>query len=124
MNVLLLGLDSRKDQQGNDHPQEMLDQIHAGDSDAGGYNTNALILAHVDADNKVTAFSIPRDDYVAADGIPGIDYIKIKEAYGPAKADAEEKLVDGGVGDQETLQSKGRDAGGAGPDRTADRLLH
>jgi LCP family protein required for cell wall assembly len=111
MNVLLIGLDSRRDQQGNELPQEILDQLHAGDSDAGGYNTNTLILAHLDADNKVTAFSIPRDDYVAADGIPGYDHIKIKEAYGLAKADAEQTLVDRGVGDQQILESKGREAG-------------
>jgi LCP family protein required for cell wall assembly len=113
MNVLLIGLDSRRDQQGNELPQEILDQLHAGDSDAGGYNTNTLILAHLDADNKVTAFSIPRDDYVAADGIPGYDHIKIKEAYGLAKADAEQTLVDQGVGDQQILESKGREAGRA-----------
>ena len=113
MNVLLIGLDSRRDQQGNELPQEILDQLHAGDSDAGGYNTNTLILAHLDADDEVTAFSIPRDDYVAADGIPGYDHIKIKEAYGLAKADAEQALVDHGVGDQQTLESKGREAGRA-----------
>nr|WP_319450708.1 MULTISPECIES: LCP family protein [unclassified Mycobacterium] len=113
MNVLLIGLDSRKDQQGNNLPQELLDQLHAGDSDDGGYNTNTLILAHVDADDRVTAFSIPRDDYVAADGISGYDHIKIKEAYGLAKAAAEQTLADQGVGDQQVLESKGREAGRA-----------
>ncbi|MDT5386981.1 MAG: hypothetical protein QOE04_622, partial [Mycobacterium sp.] len=29
MNILLIGLDSRKDQDGNDLPQELLDQLHA-----------------------------------------------------------------------------------------------
>ncbi len=48
MNVLLIGLDSRKDQNGNDlPPQELLDKLHAGDSDSGGYNTNTLILVHI-----------------------------------------------------------------------------
>jgi LCP family protein required for cell wall assembly len=114
MNVLLIGLDSRKDQNGNDLPQGVLDKLHAGDSDAGGYNTNTLILVHIGADDQVRAFSIPRDDYVAVDGIvPGSTNIKIKEAYGLTKADAEQKLVDEGVGDQETLESKGREAGRA-----------
>src|SRR4051794_32041715 len=63
MNILLIGLDSRKDQQGNELPREILDQLHAGDSETGGYNTNTLILVHVAADDQVTAFSIPRDDY-------------------------------------------------------------
>lgn len=64
MNILLIGLDSRKDQEGNDLPWSVLKQLHAGDSDDGGYNTNTLILVHVGADGKVVAFSIPRDDWV------------------------------------------------------------
>src|SRR5277367_6683137 len=44
MNILLIGLDSRKDQDGNDLPNSILKQLHAGDSDDGGYNTNTLIL--------------------------------------------------------------------------------
>lgn len=39
MNILLIGLDSRKDQEGNDLPWSVLKQLHAGDSDDGGYNT-------------------------------------------------------------------------------------
>ncbi|MBV9089351.1 MAG: LCP family protein [Mycobacteriaceae bacterium] len=113
INILLIGLDSRKDQQGNDLPQAILNQLHAGDSDAGGYNTNTLILVHLSADNKVTAFSIPRDDYVAVRGIPGYSHIKIKEAYGLAKADAQQKLTDRGVTDQQSLETHGREAGRA-----------
>ncbi len=59
MNILLIGLDSRKDQEGNELPDEMLDKLHAGDSESGGYNTNTLILIHIGADDRVTAFSIP-----------------------------------------------------------------
>ncbi|WP_280829272.1 LCP family protein [Mycobacterium sp. OTB74] len=113
MNVLLIGLDSRKDQQGNDLPQDLLDKLHAGDSDNGGYNTNTLILAHITSDNKVVAFSIPRDDYVRVTGIPGYDHIKIKEAYGLTKANTEQHLMDKGVSDQGELESKGREAGRA-----------
>lgn len=113
MNILLIGLDSRKDQQGNDLPQEILDQLHAGDSEAGGYNTNTLILVHVSADDRVVAFSIPRDDYVAFNGVPGYHHIKIKEAYGLTKAYVAQKLVDEGITDQATLESQGREAGRA-----------
>ena len=111
MNILLIGLDSRKDQDGNDLPQEILDKLHAGDSDTGGYNTNTLILVHIGADDHVVAFSIPRDDYVAASGITGYDHIKIKEAYGLTKAETEQKLKDEGVTDQSELESAGREAG-------------
>lgn len=113
MNILLIGLDSRKDQQGNDLPQDVLDQLHAGDSDTGGYNTNTLILMHVTPDDQVTAFSIPRDDYVAFNRVPGYHHIKIKEAYGLTKAYTEQNLVDEGVGDQSELETRGREAGRA-----------
>lgn len=59
MNILLIGLDSRKDQAGSELPDELLEKLHAGDSDSGGYNTNTLILVHISADDQVVAFSIP-----------------------------------------------------------------
>ena len=112
VNILLIGLDSRKDQSGNDLPQELLDQLHAGDSSSGGYNTNTLILVHLAEDGSVQAFSIPRDDYVNVSGIvPDYHHIKIKEAYGLTKAAAEQKLADGGETDQATLERQGREAG-------------
>ncbi|GLP78653.1 hypothetical protein TUM20984_00730 [Mycobacterium antarcticum] len=112
VNILLIGLDSRKDQNGDDLPQEMLDQLHAGDSSSGGYNTNTLILVHLAEDGSVEAFSIPRDDYVDVSGVvPGYHRIKIKEAYGLTKFDAEQKLVDDGESDRAALEKEGREAG-------------
>ena len=112
VNILLIGLDSRKDQNGDDLPQEMLDQLHAGDSSSGGYNTNTLILVHLAEDGSVEAFSIPRDDFVDVSGIvPGYHRIKIKEAYGLTKFDAEQKLADDGEADRATLEKEGREAG-------------
>lgn len=122
MNILLIGLDSRKDQDGNELPSAILDQLHAGDSDAGGYNTNTLILAHVTADNRVVAFSIPRDDWVPFSGVPGYKHIKIKEAYGLTKQDVEQKLVDKGVSDQKELETRGREAGRAATLRAVRNL--
>ena len=113
MNVLLIGLDSRKDQNGNDLSWAVLKHLHAGDSDDGGYNTNTLILAHVSADDRVTAFSIPRDDWVSFTGVPGYNHIKIKEAYGLTKQYVEQKLIDKGVTDQKDLETRGREAGRA-----------
>ncbi len=113
-NILLIGLDSRKDRNGNDLPPDVLAQLHAGDGQEGGYNTNTLILVHVPADGKnIVAFSIPRDDYVPVVGIDGYDHAKIKEAYGLKKAQAEQQLIDSGVTDQATLESRSRDAGRA-----------
>jgi LCP family protein required for cell wall assembly len=109
--ILLIGLDSRKDQSGNDLPAAELEHLHAGDSDSGGYNTNTLILAQVTPDDHLVAFSIPRDDYVADTDIPGYDHMKIKEAYGLAKAAEAQRLVDSGDVDTADLERKGRDAG-------------
>ena len=113
MNILLIGLDSRKDQDGNDLPWSILKHLHAGDSDDGGYNTNTLILVHIGADDKVVAFSIPRDDWVAFNGVPGYNHIKIKEAYGLTKQYVAQKLANQGVSDQKELETKGREAGRA-----------
>ncbi|RFD26011.1 transcriptional regulator, LytR family protein [Mycobacterium uberis] len=110
INILLIGLDSRKDQQGNDLPWSILKQLHAGDSDDGGYNTNTLILVHVGTNNKAVAFSIPRDDWVPFSGVPGYHHIKIKEAYGLTKQYVAQKLADQGVDDQKELETQGREA--------------
>ncbi|OEJ33331.1 LCP family protein [Streptomyces subrutilus] len=109
VNVLLMGLDSRKDQNGEDLPDDVLDKLHAGSSDIGGYNANTLILLHVPADGgQAKAFSIPRDDFV---DIPGHGKDKIKKAYGLAKEKKQEQLVTQGVGDRRRLEREGREAG-------------
>jgi len=112
VNILLMGLDTRLDQNGDPLPAAVLDQLHAGDGSDGGYNTNTLILMHVPGDGgTVTAFSIPRDDYVAVRGVPGNDHVKIKEAYGLKKAATEDALVKSGTTDRHQLESLGREAG-------------
>jgi LCP family protein required for cell wall assembly len=113
MNILLIGLDSRKDQDGNDLPWKILKQLHAGDSDDGGYNTNTLILVHIGADDKIVAFSIPRDDWVPFNGVPGYSHIKIKEAYGLTKQYVAQKLAAQGASSQRELETRGREAGRA-----------
>nr|WP_232541673.1 LCP family protein [Nocardia bovistercoris] len=114
MNILLIGLDTRKDRDGKDLPAEILDQLHAGDSDEGGYNANTLILVHIPADmSKITAVSVPRDDYVAVSGIPGYSHVKIKETYGLKKAAVQGQMEARGVTDPVTLEHAGREAGRA-----------
>ncbi|MGO8771394.1 LCP family protein [Mycobacterium sp.] len=85
-NILLLGLDSRLDQNGHPLPQEMYEALHAGDETAGGYNANVLIVVHLSGDEgPITAVSIPRDDYVELSGCPGsVCKGKVKQAYGLA----------------------------------------
>ncbi|MDH6676835.1 LCP family protein required for cell wall assembly [Rhodococcus sp. LBL1] len=122
-NILLIGLDSRKDMHGNDLPPEFVtDELHAGDSDVGGYNTNTLILLHVPGDgSRATAAAIPRDDYVE---VPGYGKRKIKEAYGAAKADADAQLEAQGVTDPAEREQRARDAGRRSTLKTVQNLLH
>ncbi|MGW7003101.1 LCP family protein [Streptomyces sp. NPDC054933] len=114
VNLLLIGLDSRKDMNGNDLPKEFVqDQLHAGSSDIGYYNTNTLILMHIPADGgKVTAFSIPRDDYVQTFNGDGSSqgHFKIKEAYANAYTGAHDKLAGRGVKGAD-LEAQSREAG-------------
>ncbi|MCS3780549.1 LCP family protein [Tsukamurella ocularis] len=123
-NILLMGLDTRRDQNGDPLPADVLEQLHAGTSDNGGYNTNTLILLHVPADGKkVTAFSIPRDDYVTFMGVESKKKGKIKEAYGTRKAEVEDKLAASGVSDRKELESKARESARAATIATVGRLV-
>ncbi|KXO97782.1 LCP family protein [Tsukamurella pseudospumae] len=123
-NILLMGLDTRKDQNGDDLPSDILQQLHAGTSDNGGYNTNTLILMHIPADGKkVTAFSIPRDDYVTFAGVESRKKGKIKEAYGTRKAEVEDELVAQGVSDRKELESKARESARAATIATVGKLV-
>ncbi|QIM16168.1 LCP family protein [Leucobacter insecticola] len=83
-NILIMGLDSRLDQNGNPLPEEMYQALHAGNGADGGYNANVLILLHIPEDrSRTTGIAIPRDDYVEIAGAPlGVTNSKIKEAYG------------------------------------------
>ncbi|MFC5722320.1 LCP family protein [Streptomyces gamaensis] len=116
VNLLLIGLDSRKDMDGKDLPPEVVrDELHAGaSSDVGGYNTNSLILIHIPAGGKAKAqaVSIPRDDYVMTYNGDGSQQgmHKIKEAYGRAKSAAEPALKAKGLSDAE-LERQSREAG-------------
>ena len=87
-NILLVGLDSRTDAEGNPLPQALLDQLHAGGSGDGGDSTATMIVLHLPAGaGSATAISIPRDSYVRlADG--GGQH-KINSAYAYAEHSAE-----------------------------------
>jgi LCP family protein required for cell wall assembly len=82
-NILIMGLDSRRDQQGQPLPNDILEAMHAGDESSGSYDADVLIVVHVPAgDGPVTAISIPRDDYVDLPGCPASNcQDKIKVAY-------------------------------------------
>ena len=92
MNILLMGLESRTDYDGNILPARLLAAMHAGTvhgvefEGVGGQDTNTLILIHIFAGGqKAVGFSIPRDDLVTfPQPYDGESQGKIDQAYGLA----------------------------------------
>lgn len=125
-NILIMGLDTRVDEQGKPLPPEMYDALHAGDENIGGYNSNVLMLIHIPADgSKATGISIPRDDYVQVDGIPGSGPFKakIKEAYGYGFAAEKTALTGAGKPDDDATYQAARDAGRKAEIATVSKFL-
>ena len=98
-NILLMGLESRRDWNGNILPGSILAKLHAGNAQAvangaGGNATNTLILIHIFAGGKkAVGFSIPRDDWVHFAGTAGPQQVgKIDQAYGVSMYFAQAKL--------------------------------
>ena len=119
-NILLIGLDSRRDNEGNPIPKELTKLLRVGPASIGGYNTNTLILIHVPADGKkAVAVSIPRDNYV---NVPGYGMKKIKEAYSYAKYAEDSKLYKEGV-KQPLRERLSRDAGRVATLETVSQFL-
>src|SRR5580692_8308246 len=92
-NILLMGLESRTDWQGNILPDDVLKALHACNAaeiaaGCGGNATNTLILIHIPAGGKkAIGFSIPRDDWITfPTAYDGQSQGKIDQAYGDALA--------------------------------------
>src|SRR5437763_1873987 len=98
-NILLMGLESRTDWNGNILPNDILRALHAGsrqgiENGVGGNATNTLILIHIPAGGKkAVAFSIPRDDWVDfPQTYDGQTQGKVDQAYGDAMAEKQSQL--------------------------------
>ena len=119
MNVLLVGMDSRTDNQGNPLPQQVLAALHAGGNE-GELNADTLILVHVPAGaaQPAVAVSIPRDSYV---NVPGFGTHKINSAYQWGMRDAESALAAQGV-DEPQLRLLARQAGARQLVQTVEQL--
>ncbi|ALE06116.1 hypothetical protein AL755_12615 [Arthrobacter sp. ERGS1:01] len=112
-NILVMGLDSRVDENGKPLSAALYSALDAGDQSIGGYNANVLMLIHIPADGaKATAISIPRDDYVQVEGIPGQSIsAKIKEAYGYGLAAEQTALLKAGKPNDNASYQQAREAG-------------
>ncbi len=101
MNILLMGLESRTDYQGNTLSSALLTAMHAGsvygvnNEGVGGQDTNTLILIHIFAGGqRAVGFSIPRDDWVTfPQPYDGQSQGKIDQAYGLAYAQSLNQTV-------------------------------
>ncbi|MCS4275381.1 LCP family protein required for cell wall assembly [Mycetocola sp. BIGb0189] len=123
-NILIMGLDSRVDQNGKPFPEEIYNAIHAGDQGDGGYNANVMMLIHIPAGGgRAQGISIPRDDYAELAGHPnGVKMSKIKEAYGLALDEKLRELVRGGMSRDEAYQ-EARTAGRQAQINTVSNFL-
>jgi LCP family protein required for cell wall assembly len=118
--ILLVGLDSRTDAQGNPLSREVLDQLRAGESD-GELNTDSLIFVHIPNDgSKAVAISLPRDTYVDIPG--GYGKHKINSAYARAMLSARKDLQKQGVTDPKQLDVQANQAGAKELIQTVEKL--
>jgi LCP family protein required for cell wall assembly len=129
-NILLMGLESRRDWNGNILPNSILAKLHAGNAQAvangtGGNDTNTLILIHIFAGGKrAVGFSIPRDDWVNFAGTVGPQQVgKIDQAYGASMFYEQAKLrqQDPNMG-QDQLAFLGNEAGRRAAVATVEQL--
>ncbi|MEU8634525.1 LCP family protein [Amycolatopsis sp. NPDC048633] len=117
--ILLVGLDSRTDAQGNPLSREVLDELRAGEAD-GELNTDSLIFVHIPNDgSKAVAMSLPRDSYV---DIPGYGKHKINSAYARAMLQARKDLQKQGVTDPKQLDVQANQAGAKELIQTVEKL--
>lgn len=130
VNILLMGLDSRLDENGKPLSQEEYDALHSGSADDGGYNSNVLMVLHVPKDGSTaTVISIPRDDYVDLAGAPdGMKQGKIKQAYGYRMDEASRELAANGAKQgsksQDELYQTARDEGRKAEIKTVENFLN
>jgi LCP family protein required for cell wall assembly len=129
-NILLMGLESRTDWNGNILPDDVLKNLHACNAaeiaaGCGGNATNTLILIHIPAGGKkAVGFSIPRDDWVTfPTAYDGQTQGKIDQAYGDALAakENEVKAQDPNIS-QDQLAFAGNEAGRAAAVATVEQL--
>ena len=129
-NILLMGLESRRDWNGNILPNHILHELHAGSAQGvangvGGNATNTLILIHIPAGGKkAVGFSVPRDDWVNFAGTAGPQQQgKVDQAYGVSMYYEQQKLKQQNPSiSQNDLAFQGNEAGRTAAVATVEKL--
>ncbi|MCW2631169.1 MAG: cell envelope-related transcriptional attenuator [Pseudonocardia sp.] len=117
-NILLVGVDSRTDAQGQPLPREALAELRAGAADV--LNSDTIILLHVPADGgRAVGISIPRDSYV---DIPGYRRDKINAAYPATKTLKAESMVEQGITDRRRIELESSTDGRTTLVKTVEKL--
>ena len=124
-NILIMGLDSRVDENGEPLPAEIYAALHAGDAFDGGLNANVLMLLHIPGDgSRASVISIARDDYVDLAGCPDKQCKgKIKQAYGLGYAAESAVLAKDTSLTKQQREQKARDAGRSAQVKTVVQFL-
>ncbi|MGP5931026.1 LCP family glycopolymer transferase [Corynebacterium glyciniphilum] len=100
--ILLVGVDSRTDAQGNELSQDEIDMLRAGEEEAT--NTDTIILIRVPDDgSSATAVSLPRDTYVHNEDLGNL---KLNGVYGSVKDEKRRELEQDAVNNGEDPNAK------------------
>ncbi|MDO4908629.1 MAG: LCP family protein [Corynebacterium sp.] len=105
--ILLVGVDSRTDAQGNPLTQDEINMLRAGDEQ--NQNTDTIIVIRIPNDgSSASAISIPRDTYIHDSEFGNM---KINGVYTAYYNDKQQELLNQGISDQQELNREGQQAG-------------
>jgi LCP family protein required for cell wall assembly len=109
IDILLVGVDSRTDAQGNPLSDEVLALLNGGVAD-GTLNTDTMILVHIPQDGtRAVAISFPRDAYVEI--ADGFGQHKLNSALARQKNETAQKLRNEGVTSEARIELESTLAG-------------
>ncbi|MFD1150223.1 LCP family protein [Saccharothrix hoggarensis] len=109
VDILLVGVDSRTDAQGNPLSDEVLALLNGGVAD-GTMNTDTMILVHIPQDGtRAVAISFPRDAYVEI--ADGFGKHKLNSAMARQRNDTAQRLREKGVTDEDRIELESTLAG-------------
>jgi LCP family protein required for cell wall assembly len=109
VDILLVGVDSRTDAQGNPLSDEVLALLNGGVAD-GTLNTDTMILVHIPQDGtRAVAISFPRDSHVEI--ADGFGKHKLNSAMVRQRNETAQKLREQGVTDEARIERESMQAG-------------
>jgi LCP family protein required for cell wall assembly len=109
VDILLVGLDSRTDAQGNPLSKEALALLNGGYAD-GEQNTDTMILVHIPVDGtRAVAISFPRDAYVEI--ADGFGKHKLNSAFARKRNTSDQEMRAKGETDEQKIRTESMAAG-------------